>query len=164
MAKVGVTTAAVNFAARHAVAEVLLGADVLDGDRLKEAWPARSRVKLGIRAKERKTASYARIDACLVVVVEDPAEGAFCALCSSHFVLLRWELCPPLLVGLYDPRYACGISKGSVSLQEADGDFFRLIFHDLIRFGSLGLAGGQDDDDSDDQRKEDERQEDGGLH
>ena len=116
MAKVGATTAAVNFAARHAVTEVLLGADVLVSDRLKEAWPARSRVKLGIRAKERETASYARVDTCLVVVVENPAEGAFCALRSSDFVLLRCELCHPLLVGFDDSRHARGISKGSVSL------------------------------------------------
>ena len=164
MAKVGVTTAAVNFVARHAVAEVLLGADVLVRDRLKEARPARSRVKLGIRAKERETASYARIDTCLVVVVENPAEGAFCALCSSHFVLLRCELCPPLLVGLHDSLYACRISKGSVILQEADVDFFGLIFHDFVRFGSASYAGGQDNNKSNPHRKEDERKDMDGFH
>ena len=154
MTQVSAAAHTVNFGAHHAVAQIGFGADVLVSNWLKEAWPARPGVKLGIRSEEGKAATHARIDTDLVVVVKYAAVSSFRALGPSDSVLLRRELCPPLFIGLDDSRESDDIRKCPASLQEADANFVGLILHGLFRLISVGLACGEKNYGSDDQGSE----------
>ena len=143
MTKGGCRNARSEFHCAPCRGRVRLRANVLVGDRLKEAWPARSsqtwhpsergdrslrtnrHLPGGCRGKSQKGRSVPCARATLY------CSGVSCARhCSSV---------------LDDSRHACWIGKGSVGLQKRTLTFSELILHGL-RFSSAGLVGGKDDD------------------
>src|SRR5207302_2096227 len=68
VAKVGVAAGTDDFRADHAVAIVLVGEDVLGGDRLKEAGPASAGMELGAGGKQRQSTADAGVNALAFVV------------------------------------------------------------------------------------------------
>jgi hypothetical protein len=153
-----------NLGSEHSVAQVGFRDDVFSGDRLEEARPAGSRIELGIRAKQRESAAHARVEAGLVIVVENSAERTFRSLGSSDFVLLGCQLRAPLLLALDHAWDFERIGQGAVGLQEANSDIFRRMIHGLRLFGGETSPAGQSDENRDDHNGEDKRLDDKRLH
>ncbi len=139
------------------MAQIGFGADVFVGDRLEKARPTGPGVKLRVRAKERKSAAHARIDASLMVIMEYSTERPLGSLCSSDRVLFGCKLRPPFFFGLDDTRNVDWISKGALGRQKTNRDvFWLLLLHGLIRFSSESPATCKNDEGHGDERNNDQ--------
>src|SRR5262245_16545768 len=105
VAEVRVAAHAVNFCADHPEARVRGTTDILLSHGLKETGPASAGIELRIRMKQRQSAAHARVEAVLMVVVKDAAEGPLRVMCARDAELFVRELRPPGIVGLDDLRH-----------------------------------------------------------
>src|SRR6202011_3961938 len=88
--------------AHHPVARVPDAFDVQRSDGLEEARPAGAGIEFGIGPEQRQPAEPARVDAVLLVVEKDAAEGGLGAMFEEHAALVAGKAggyCPALSVG-----------------------------------------------------------------
>src|SRR5260370_30560116 len=76
------------FDTHHPVACVPDALDVQLGERLEEARPAGAGIEFGIGPEQRQPAEPARVDAVLLVVEKDTAEGGLGAMFQEHAALV----------------------------------------------------------------------------
>jgi uncharacterized RmlC-like cupin family protein len=92
MAQVGITTGASDLRAAHAVTVIRVIEDMVFGDRLEKAGPARAGDEFVIRGEQGQTAANTIVGAVLFVIVESATEGRFGALAAGDHVLLLGQL------------------------------------------------------------------------
>ena len=119
MAEMRIAAGADDLVSDHAMAAVGDGLNIFRGHGLEEAGPASPGIELRVGGKERQVAANAVINTILVVVVEEPAEGALRAFAARDAILLLGELLLPFLVGLDDFLHGGG---GAVSARVWVGD------------------------------------------
>lgn len=113
MSQVAVTDIAKYFDPDHAMAGVALFADAIWLDGLEIAWPATTRVKLGVGGKQRGATADATINPILIVVPVATGEGALGAFHSGNGIFLRGQLGPPLGICFMDFLHIGGLSENS---------------------------------------------------
>src|ERR1700678_2076256 len=77
---VGAAQSAFNLHPLHAAAVVRLGHEILLGHRLEKTWPAGAGIKFRLRRKQRQSATDARVNARLMLIIKGAAEGWLRAL------------------------------------------------------------------------------------
>src|SRR5229473_2656456 len=90
------------FDTHHPVACIPDALDVQLGERLEEARPAGAGIEFGIGPEQRQTAEPARVDAVLLVVEKDAAEGGLGAMFQEHAALVAGKAggyCAALCIG-----------------------------------------------------------------
>jgi hypothetical protein len=91
-----------DFHPHHAVAAIHDGLHIFLCHGLEKTGPAGAGIELRPGGKEGQVAADAVIDAGLVIVVENAAEGRLRALAARDAVLLVGELLLPFFVGFDD--------------------------------------------------------------
>src|SRR6185437_7014569 len=99
MAQMAATAPAPDLGADHPVAAVLEQLDVLGHRRLIEARPPRSRLELGVRAKQLRAAAGAAVGAVVLEVDVLPGEGALGGGVAQDLELIGAQSFAPLLLG-----------------------------------------------------------------
>ncbi len=89
MAKMARATLAADLDPPHAVAAILDMADMVSVEGLGEAGPARAGLELCARSEQRQPAEAAGIDAILLIVQKETAEGSFRAVLQQHPAFFR---------------------------------------------------------------------------
>src|SRR6056297_2771784 len=92
MAEMAVATGTAYFGASHTHAGVLDIADMLRIEGLKEARPAGSRIKLGVRAEQRQVAQPAVVNPGFFVVQQGPTERVLGAMVQQDTPLFRCQV------------------------------------------------------------------------
>ena len=95
-----ITVLAGDFNSMHAVAAVFLLINAVSMQGIPKAGPATTGMKLGVRRKQRMTATDAMIDAICGVVGIFAGKGGFSAFFPTDLELFRAEFLPPVLVGI----------------------------------------------------------------
>ncbi len=85
--KVCFTPRAKYFGSVHAKAVVGSEDQIFLRNRLKETWPARTRIELRVRSKKRQIAADAMVDADTVVIEQSAAIGWFGSMATDDFIL-----------------------------------------------------------------------------
>src|ERR1700733_3080469 len=106
VAEMGVALRAGNRCSCHEITGVRYGLNILRSDRIPEAGPPGSGVKLGLRAEQRIVTADAAVQAFFVQVPIFPAESHFGVGMAGDVESVRGELLAPLLVGLDHFAYA----------------------------------------------------------
>lgn len=82
----GVADVTHNFGARHAMRMICNLSHMLGIERLEIAWPAATRIKLGVGFKKRCITAYASVDAVLVVIPKLACESSFGRRVSGYLI------------------------------------------------------------------------------
>src|SRR5947209_5141543 len=96
MAQVRAAVFTHNLGARHEERTVLVQLYILSVDRVVEAGPAGTRIKLGVRGEQGLSAGNALVHTFGMIVVQGPRKSPFRALEATDFVLLGGQFLFPV--------------------------------------------------------------------